>query len=435
MAVNWKQVRYRGDAADVADLMTEYRVNDFLGVVEENRRRIDQGLRERLVKDGIRLSEALSPRVFRIFNNLCRSLGLSTEPEIFCLPSQDVNAFAVLETRQNATYSLIGVTAGALEKLSDTELLSILAHELGHFIFENHRLSGLLNTNPDSQDVTVLPAFGEALFLRWQKKAEISADRVSVLATGDFHATASALLKSTFGLSERNLNLDVSALMAQIDEIKGHPELMSEAFASHPVLPIRLKAAQLFAGSTKATTNGFPAGANLLEDATLEDEVDALLALTRRYPFRKVDLAVMRAVALGGVKLLAADREPSDDEVKVLVHVLHQYFTDEPEKEIETDPAAIDRELPRALEVINAEGDEGAKVFVLSRLADIALADGAVLDPESEFLLQVAAGLQVPPKNAYGILIGAAQSVGFRVDAKLNRMAADIRKGIVKGLG
>ena len=49
------------DARDVEELLTSYRVADYLEAFEENRRQVDQGVRERLIKEGIRLSERLSP--------------------------------------------------------------------------------------------------------------------------------------------------------------------------------------------------------------------------------------------------------------------------------------------------------------------------------------------------------------------------------------
>ena len=134
-------------------------------------------------------------------------------------------------------------------------------------------------------DVTVLPAFGESLFLRWLKKAEISADRVGLLASRDARASATSLLKATFGLSERNLNLDIEALVSQIDEIKGHAEMMEETFSSHPLLPIRLLDLNLFSKSEKACRNGFPAlTIDLLSDDVMEGAVEELVRLTRRYP-------------------------------------------------------------------------------------------------------------------------------------------------------
>jgi uncharacterized tellurite resistance protein B-like protein len=433
MAINWQDVRYRGDAVDVEELEVAYRVKDYLDTFEENRRQIDQGVRERLIKEGIRLSERLSPRIYRIFSEVCHALELTAQAEVFCLPSAEVNAFAILDARQSVTYSLIGVTAAALERLEDLELRSILGHELGHILFGNNRLDALISTDKNNPGLTVLPALGESLFLRWRKKAEISSDRVGLLASRDFRAAAVSLLKATFGLSERNLNLDIEALVGQVDEIKGHPEMMEEAFASHPLLPIRLKALELFSRSDKARRNGFPVAGELLADNELEDAVDTLVRLTRRYPYKPVHKAIMKVVSLAGALLLSADGDVADEEVKLLVQILHHWFTDDPQDEIVTDRAEIERLLPEAIAVINKEGDIDDKRFVLSRLADVALADGALMDAESAVILQVAQSLEVPGKLAYQTMVGAAQSVGFRTDVKLNRMAERIRHSLLKG--
>jgi Zn-dependent protease with chaperone function len=430
MAIDWNDVRYRGDAKDVEELMTTYRVADYLATFEENRRQIDQGIRERLLKEGIRLSERLSPRIYRVFGEVCLALGLETQAEVFCLPSPEINAFAILDVRKETTYSLVGVTATALERLEDAELRSILGHELGHILFGNNRLAALISTDAANPSVTVLPALGESLYLRWRKKAEISADRVSVLASRDFRATATSLLKATFGLSERNLNLDIEALVNQVDEIRGRPELMEEVFASHPLLPIRLKAVELFSRSAKAKRAGYPVEGVPIEDGAFENAVDDLVKLTRRYPFQPTHLAVMRAVALGGAQLLAADRDVSDEEVKILVQILHKWFTDEPESEIVTDRNQISARLPEALDIVRKDGTLDDKLFILSRLTDVALADGALMDAESAIILDLAKQLDVPTKMAYSIIVGSAQAIGFRTDVKLNRMAEDIRRSM-----
>jgi Zn-dependent protease with chaperone function len=434
MATDWNDVRYRGDAADVEELMTTYRVADYLETYEENRRQIDQGVRERLLKEGIRLSERLSPRIYRVIGEVYEALGMESQAEVFCLPSAEINAFAMMDVRKDATYSLIGVTAPALERLEDAELKSILGHELGHILFGNNRLAALISTDAANPSVTVLPALGESLYLRWRKKAEISADRVSVLASRDFKATATSLLKATFGLSERNLNLDVEALVNQVDEIRGRPELMEEVFASHPLLPIRLKAVELFSRSAKAQRAGYPVEGTPLGNDELENAVDDLVKLTRRYPFQPLHQAIMRAVALGGALLLGADRDVSDEEVKILVQILHRWFTDEPESEIVTDRAEITKRLPDALALVRAEGQLDDKGFILSRLADVALADGALMDAESALILDIAKQMDVPTKVAYSIIVGSAQSIGFRTDVKLNRMAEEIRRSMVTGL-
>lgn len=434
MAIDWNDVRYRGDARDVQELLTSYRVADYLETFEENRRQIDQGVRERLLKEGIRLSERLSPRIYRLFREVCAALELEAQAEVFCLPSQELNAFAFLDVRKSGTYSLIGVTAAALEQLEDAELKAILGHEIGHILFGNNRLAALISTDAGNPSLTVLPALGESLFLRWRKKAEISADRVAVLSSRDFQATATALMRVTFGLSEKNLNLDIEALIGQVDEIKGRPELIEETFASHPLLPIRLRAAELFSRSEKARRAGYPVDGEALGDDALEDAVDALVTLTRRYPFQPLHQHIMRAVALAGALLLGADRDVSDEEVKILVQILHKWFTDEPEAEIVTDRDTVVARLPETLAAVRAEGGTDEKTFILSRLADVALADGALMDAESAVILDVAQQLEVPAKMAYAVMVGAAQSTGFRTDVKLNRMAEEIRRSMNLGL-
>lgn len=435
MAINWQDVIYRGDAADVKELFDEYRVGDYLETYEEEQRQQDRGMREKLLKEGIRLTDRLSPRIYRIFGEVCTALEIEAQPEIFCLSNTEINAFAMLDVQEKGTYSLIGVTSGALEKLADGELKSILGHELGHFLYGNNRLNALISRDQNNPSITVLPPLGESLFLRWRKKAEVSGDRVGLLASRDFLASATSLMKATFGLSEKNLNLDIDALLSQVDEIKGHPEMMEETFASHPVLPIRLRALELFSRSEKAKRNRYPATGALLSDDELESAVDELINLTRRYPFKPEHEAVMRIVALSGALLLAADKDISDDEVKVLIHILQHFFTDEPEKEIVTNKDEIMKRLPAEIEIVKKEGNLDSKTFILSRLADIALADGALMDAEGAVILQVAEWLEVPSKTAYAIMVGAAQSSGFRTDTKLNHIADQMRKSFQVGFG
>ncbi|RPJ60502.1 MAG: TerB family tellurite resistance protein [Acidobacteria bacterium] len=131
--------------------------------------------------------------------------------------------------------------------------------------------------------------------------------------------------------------------------------------------------------------------------------------------------------------LLGADGEISDEEVKILIQILHRFFTDEPELEIVTDPAVVAARLPEAVALLNADGDATSKNFVLSRLTDIALADGALMDAESAVILDLAHQMGLPSRVAYAVVVGAAQAVGFRSDVKLNRMSEEIRRGLQSG--
>jgi uncharacterized tellurite resistance protein B-like protein len=432
--IDWANLRYRGDGDDVRELFESYRVEHFLQASQENQRLKEQSTRHQLATDGILLTERISPRIYGLFHEVSATLSFETDVEVFCLPSTSINAFALVEPAAERCRSLIGITAPALDKLEDREICALLGHELGHFLFDNHRLNALLRDNKEGGGVTVLPPLGESLFLRWRKKAEISADRVSLLASGQFESAARCLLKAHFGLGEKNLNLDIPSLMGQIETMRGSRELMQASFRSHPLLPIRLAAVELFARSEKAARAGYACNvAKPLPDDALEGEIDALMALTRRAPSTPLGHSVMQVVAAGGILVLGADKEIGDSETKTLIEVLHEYFTDEPERvvdEVRQDPwAAIEAATP----ALRQHGGESDQVQVLSRLADVALADGALMDPEASVIVDVAERMGASPRLAYGAMVGAAQAVGFRFDAKLNRIAAKLRQELAFG--
>ena len=152
-------------------------------------------------------------------------------------------------------------------------------------------------------------------------------------------------------------------------------------------------------------------------------------------PAKPLHLAMMRMLALGGALVLGADRDVNDEEVKILVQILHDVFTDEPENEIVTDRDEIDRLLPEAVRVVKEEGDPEQKAFVLSALTRVAVADGALIDSESEQILDLARMIDVPEKEAYAVVVASVQQGGFRTDAKLNRIAGRFRRSFLRGEG
>lgn len=72
-------------------------------------------------------------------------------------------------------------------------------------------------------------------------------------------------------------------------------------------------------------------------------------------------------------------------------------------------------------------------MFIVSPLAEIALADGALMDREGAVVLDIAERLKLPARVAYETFVGAANVVGFRVDAKLNRVAEQLRRSLRVG--
>jgi uncharacterized tellurite resistance protein B-like protein len=432
--LNWERIRYRGDQQDIESLIKDYQVDTYLKVRESHIRDRELSLRNHLLRDGVRLDENISPRIFTILSDLLERLAISLKFEIYSLNSLDINALAYMETEgDKPRLFIIGITSGALEKLSDAEIKSIIGHEFGHIIFMHNPFLGLLNDDPNTPKPTVLPPFAEIKFLQWRKKSEISADRVSLIGSGDYASTARTLLKAHYGLSEKNLNLDLDSLLKQIDEIKGKPELLSSTFKSHPVLPIRLKALHEFSKSGifyDSTGTGIE-GKKPPADSEVEDTVDTILDCFKRYPATDLGIAVMKVIAAGGMKIAMIDKDPSEDEISNVVDILLDGFTDEPEKEILDNLESVDQTITTSCETIKKEGDLDDVRFTLSRLSDVCIADGKLLEDENQVFFEIAELLGVNNQEARAILIGAVRSIGFNIDIKMKNIVHNLRKELL----
>ncbi|MGD9172581.1 MAG: M48 family metallopeptidase [Desulfobacterales bacterium] len=431
------RMRYRGDKEDVELLFRDYNLEGIISTSEERQKLEESNFRNQLLKDGaFLLSQPISPRIFNIVTETKQKLGLEGEYEVFCLNSNSINAFAYVQPAEDKNFFIIGITSAALEELEDREIQFILGHELGHFLFEHNRMNYLINPNPGSQGVTLLPSMGENIFLRWRKKCEISTDRIGLIACGDFENAARAMLKTAYGLTGKNLNLDVDSLLQQIDALKEEPEALEVNYRSHPLMPLRLKVMQMFADSSIfAQVVKGKSDFSEKELSDLEDATDQWVNWIKRYPRRPLDLAAMKLVTAAGIKLVMTEAVIMDEEIKVIIQILHKYFADEPGDvihEIMQDTNNIDNLIRMNVKEISEKGDDRHKTFVLSRLADIAIADGKLAKPEAGIIFDIAKDFGIQEKAAYSIVVGGMSSVGLNIDWKMNSLVREIKAQLQK---
>ena len=431
------RIRYRGDKEDVELLFKEYNLEGIISASEDRQKLEESNFRNKLLKDGaFLLSEPISPRIFNIVTETKQKLELEGEYEVFCLNSNSINAFAYVQPAAEKNFFIIGITSAALEELEDLEIQFILGHELGHFLFEHNRMNYLINPNPTSQGVTLLPSMGESIFLRWRKKCEISTDRVGLLACGDFENAARAMLKTAYGLTGKNLNLDVDSLLQQIDELKEEPEALEVNYRSHPLMPLRLKVMQMFAESSifSQMVKG-QSDISEKELAELEDQTDQWVNWIKRYPRRPLEVSAMKLVIAAGLKLIMTETVIMDEEIKVIIQILHKYFTDEPGdviQEVMQDTENLDKLIDTNVKEISEKGDDRHKTFVLSRLSDIAIADGKLAKPEAGIIFDIAKSFGIQEKAAYSIVVGGMSTVGLNIDWKMNSLVREIKAQLQK---
>jgi heat shock protein HtpX len=106
-----------------------------------------------------RLTPDLAPALWRVLGLLAERAGLQQVPALHYVPSRVLNAFAVGSPHQSA----IAVTDGLLRRLSDRELLGVLAHEMSHIRNNDLWVMGLADIF--SRMTSLLSLFGQILLI------------------------------------------------------------------------------------------------------------------------------------------------------------------------------------------------------------------------------------------------------------------------------
>jgi heat shock protein HtpX len=211
------------------------------------------------------VSEAEAPRLHMMVGDLARRMNLPM-PKIAIVQNDMPNAFA---TGRNYNHSVVAVTTGIMNRLSDAELQAVLAHEMTHVknrdmlvvVFASFLVSLLsiiiyfvVNMAMRSEDRNNFAAFMVAQLVSFifsmtigvvivntvSRYREYGADRGSALVTGKPDNLISALQKIsvTKVSSESKQGLD-SAKALCISPLGGG---FMELFMTHPTMEHRIAA-------------------------------------------------------------------------------------------------------------------------------------------------------------------------------------------------
>lgn len=181
---------------------------------------------------------------------VCDTLGMK-KPELYVSVSNfgglEINAFTT-----GTEDPFIVLYAGLVERLSDRELLAVLAHEMGHIHCQHllyksaantlmYLLASTLGRTPAGALLNTIGLPVKIALIMWSHKAELSCDRTAMLVTQDREVVMNALIKISGGVLNNELNLD--AYLAQAREFdKNYEEgfldkmwtLLAAAQSSHP---------------------------------------------------------------------------------------------------------------------------------------------------------------------------------------------------------
>jgi hypothetical protein len=349
-------------------------------------------IRRRLLEDAVRLTPRMSPWLFKCLNRVRDALGLQMEAEVFCLQRPDIYARALPSQDRRI---LLVFANGTLERLDEGELSFVIGHELGHVIFDH-----LTMTEEGVASNTDLSPLQKMRFFAWLRYAEVSADRVGVIACADLDTAVRALFKMTSGLSDPRFLAHVSDACRQYVDLAGETlETYEEDwFATHPYSPFRMRALGLFVRSRRfqRLTGQLVDGISDREmDREVEHVVEVMnptcLQMKPRAQQNALDFLELASIALAAVDGAIADKnaesvEPTGGSRKK---------AKQPDPPRQLSPGQRTARLGELADALSIELSTMRRCKLVEDLVAVSMSEGKVNDREWESLEMIARMLHV----------------------------------------
>jgi Zn-dependent protease with chaperone function len=141
--------------------------------------------------------------VYGLFRECVRDLDIYPEPTLFVSQNPQVNSYAL-----GQEHPYIVINTGLLDLLSEAEIKTVLAHELGHIKCGHTILIQMAMWVMNAASVIGEMTFGLGniisngliiAFYEWRRKAELSADRAALLVMEDPRVVMTTMMKIAGG--------------------------------------------------------------------------------------------------------------------------------------------------------------------------------------------------------------------------------------------
>lgn len=205
----------------------------------------EQSLRLLHVASSVRVTANQFPRVHQMLERTVDVFDWPYRPDVFVTQSPFFNA-GVYGVRE----PFIVLNSSLVQRLDDTELACVVAHEMGH-VMSGHAIYKtllwmLLNVSANlvpMAEIVLLPIV--AALREWDRKSELTADRAGLLATQSEEPNYTLLMKMAGGDDVTQLNInDFFAQAEEYEQKKGLLDglfkMLNTVWESHPFPVIRL---------------------------------------------------------------------------------------------------------------------------------------------------------------------------------------------------
>jgi Zn-dependent protease with chaperone function len=206
----------------------------------------DRAVRQLFLGSSVRVGPTQRPALDAMLTDVLNTFDWKDRPELYVTQSPVMNAAAV-----GFDKPFIVLNSSLLEHMTDDEVKSIIAHEVGH-IMSGHVVYRTIAIIILYFGITALPILAAAVMLpfqlallEWYRKAEFSADRAGLLGVQDRKIAMVTQLKLAGG-AEHGHPIDLDAFMAQAMEYetKGDAwdrvmQILNTVMRDHPFATVR----------------------------------------------------------------------------------------------------------------------------------------------------------------------------------------------------
>lgn len=205
-------------------------------------------MKAKLLAGGTWANQRNHPRVHNLAKACAKILALDYLPEICILESPRMNAFTIGRRDK----PIIVLFSTLVEYSSDGELAAVLGHEMGHVKNEHqpyHTLAYLVSrgiTMLGSLSVLSLPI--DLMLRSWYRYSEITADRASLIVTGNPDLVVRVQVKLALGIRDLPEGTPIREILEERKKLEGTVvSQFAQLWTLHPFTGKRIQQLEEFA--------------------------------------------------------------------------------------------------------------------------------------------------------------------------------------------
>ena len=231
---------------------------------------------------GIHVTPKTSPELYEIVEACARELGMAIPYVIVSNSMRGLNA-CTCGTNQ---FSFIMISSLLPMVMKKEELCFVIGHEMGHLAMGHalyHTAAQILGSATGF--IPVVGSYVSAAVTypinAWNRRSEITADRAGLICCKDLEVAKKSLFRLEAGLySAKGVDIDEYVEESERMLANSHLGKLTEFKYSHPIIPKRIRALELFAGSeVYAETMGYQKTYDMISREELNKETERIIEI------------------------------------------------------------------------------------------------------------------------------------------------------------